>query len=443
MPKNKGNTSYNKITIVSIVILMTVLVVWFYMTPNPINWYVNLRPNGTDPYDTQVLNRLLRTVRDDQTFYTINDSLEIRLKDSSEVVDNYVFIGEEHFLDSTEIVALKQFLEDGNNVFVFVPGNFNPLLHELIISSNQDFYLTEDQYDTHELISAHIYETRDTNTIASIGDKQAPYSLYRDFKKTYYNYNYFLDSLLSIDSTRMETIGVYRRPNDIGGEEMEYPEYIRFTFGKGELYFHCNPIRFTNYYCLNDTVVPYIQEVFTHLGPGKVIWDEESRNYENTNDEPNPQLPSEGPLEFILSEPSLSRAWYILILGVILYLAFGAKRKQRVIPVTENMENTSIEYAETISQLFMKQKDHSKLVKLKVELFKSYLRERLKIYVPVHSETWDELFISTLAQRSGIRNELINTLVMQCKKYEAPTDVQTDHMLEFHNNLEEFYFYCK
>lgn len=443
MAKNKGKSSSNKIVIGIILILMAGLGIWFYLTPIPINWQVNLRPGGTDPYDTQVLHRLLQKVRNDQTFYSINDSLEIRLKDSSEVVDNYVYIGEEQYVDSAEIVAIKQFLNDGNKVFVFVPGNSNPLLRELIRSSNQDFYLTEDQYDSHELISAHIYETSDTNTIASIDDIRAPYSLYRDFKKTYYSYYYFLDSLMSIDSTRMETIGVYRRPNDIGGEEMEYPEYIRFKYGKGDLYFHCNPIRFTNYYCLNDTLLPYIEKVFDQLGPGKVIWDEESRNYENNWDEQSPQLPSEGPLEFILSEPSLSRAWYLLIAGVILYLAFGAKRKQRVIPVTENMENTSIEYAETIAQLFMKQKDHSKLVKLKVELFKSYLRERLKMSVPVHSEKWDETFVSTLVQRSGIRNELISTLVSQCKKYEAPENVQTENMLEFHNNLEEFYFYCK
>jgi hypothetical protein len=426
-----------------IVTLVFVLLIWFYNAPKEYNWQVYLRPNGSEPYDTEVLYKLLQNVRDNQVFYTIEDSLEIRLQDSSEAVDNYVFLGDDLYIDSLEISTLIEFVENGNNIFFFSSIPTNPLLYELVKKKNEDIYLNEHEYDSNSLVSRYMWETTDTNTISNIANNSFHYSHYRNFEKSHYDYHYFYDSLFVKDSVYMEVLGTYTRPDDFGGEEMEYPEFIRFKYGKGFIYFHSNPVRFTNYYCINDSLTPYVQAVFAHLGQGKVIWDEESRHYEYNNADHSPQLPNEGPLEFILSEPSLRRAWYLLLAGIILYLAFGAKRKQRIIPVTENMENTSIEYAETISQLFMKQQDHSKLVKLKIELFKAFVRERLNIYVPVHLEQWDDGFTRTIAQRSGVRTELIALLVGQCKKYDVPTSVETENMLEFHNNLEEFYFYCK
>jgi len=448
LSKRKTNSTGKLFLISTLVVVLILVFIWFYSSPAPTNWMVQLRPDGKDPYDTHIIHELLKKVRDDQPFISIEDSLEIRLKDSTEAIDNYVFIGEDFFVDSLEIDAIKRFVQEGNRAFIFTQTRYNPLLTSITSKSDIDYYLGESEFDSEYLQSQFQLRTTDTNTVAYIGvtpQQNYTYSVYNDFKKRGWEWSYFADSLFAEERSFAEVLGHYTRPEDTGGEDAEYPEYICFKFGKGEIYFHCNPIRFANYYAKNDTLIPYMQAAFSHLGEGKVIWDEESRNYEYNNkfNEGPPPLPNEGPLEFILSEPSLQRAWYVLLAGLILYLAFGAKRKQRVIPVMENMENTSIEYAETISQLFMKQEDHTKLVHLKIELYKSFLRERLKLLVPVHITLWNDEFIKTISQRSGIPYEKVSSLIEQCKYYQSVSGIETEKMLDFHNKLEEFYFNCK
>jgi hypothetical protein len=185
----------------------------------------------------------------------------------------------------------------------------------------------------------------------------------------------------------------------------------------------------------------HAREIFEHLGKGRVYWGEDNRIY---NAKRNPEnidtdTPSEGPMEFILSEPALRSAWYTLLVGSILYMIFGVKRKQRIIPVAESMQNTSIEYAEVISQLFMEQADHKKLVDLKMDMFKSNLREKYNIKLPTKFDDENEEFFKHVSIKTGTPQELIQEIFFRYKSFTKNIIVETPEMLAFNQRIEEFY----
>jgi hypothetical protein len=257
-----------------------------------------------------------------------------------------------------------------------------------------------------------------------------------DYQITMNDFAYFADSVYSVDGNRAVVLGSF---NQI------YPNLIRVKYGKGFIYLHSNPLVFTNYFMLSDTVHDYTREIMSHLGSGKVYWDEENRDYDFNafTYQADERLPDEGPLEFILSERTLRTAWYLLLLGGLLYLIFGARRQQRIIPVKDNMDNTSIEYAEVISQLFMKQSDHKKLILLKMDLFKSHLRERFMIRLPQTKEEENDNFFQYVAQKTGVSADLVKTIFVRYEYLSVIEGVTTPEMLEFHQYIEDFYSHSK
>jgi len=192
----------------------------------------------------------------------------------------------------------------------------------------------------------------------------------------------------------------------------------------------------------------YCRDALSYLGNGNVYWDEENRTYDykapnHHSQAETPSKPSESPLEFILSERGLRNAWYLILAGAILYLMFGAKRKQRIVRPIENMENTSIEYAEVISQMFMKQSDHKKLVTMKMDLFKSFLRDRFRIKLPLNSHEESENLYLEISQKSNISISLVKDIFDNYNYLNTIVQVETAEMLVFHNKIEHFYNHCK
>ncbi|MFZ4786107.1 MAG: hypothetical protein ACOYLH_11565, partial [Flavobacteriales bacterium] len=210
-----------------------------------------------------------------------------------------------------------------------------------------------------------------------------------------FDYNYTTFSNAGI----VETRGFFTNVNN--ANSIHYVNYITIKLGKGEIHLHLAPISLTNLNMLRQKDMLYARSIFDQMGTGKVFWGEDTRYQESSEEKNNESLGkgdrNEGPLEWILSEPMLRKGWYVLLLAVVLYMIFGVKRKQRIIPVIEKKQNTSIEYAEVISQLFMEQSDHSKLVDLKMDIFKSILLDKYHLRIPVDHREENQAFFKNVA----------------------------------------------
>src|SRR5690606_3172074 len=148
---------------------------------------------------------------------------------------------------------------------------------------------------------------------------------------------YFSDRIFC-DSTRSIT--------PLGYQEDGGVNFIRIAAGNGNLYLHSNPLVFTNYFLTNEENVAYASAVFSHLRGKGIVWDEYSKiPFAGNNNAYN------SPLYYILQQPSLKYAWWLLLLTVLLYVVFAARRTQRVIPVIDPKTNSSLEFVNLISSL--------------------------------------------------------------------------------------------
>ncbi|MEO6039935.1 MAG: hypothetical protein ABIQ93_16095, partial [Saprospiraceae bacterium] len=117
-------------------------------------------------------------------------------------------------------------------------------------------------------------------------------------------------------------------------------------------------------------------------------------------------LDDEHPLTFILQQPALAWAWYLLAAMAGAWLFFRAKRRQRIIPVLPKNENSSYEFIGTIANLHFRERDYRAQSIQQMKLFLAQLRERYGVVAPMDATSWlprhDDEFFRRLAKLSEV-----------------------------------------
>ncbi|HEY8404543.1 MAG TPA: DUF4350 domain-containing protein [Flavobacteriales bacterium] len=464
MSRNKSNNT-SLIAIIGVVIVAGVLL-WLFT--KSLNWNETYEADNKNPYGTKVLHDLLKASHKTQSFVYIEDSLKTRLPvEKTDKINTYFYVGNHHYTDSADVSTILEFVTNGNIAFIVGYPRYaiaDSLLriystHDIIEDSlssheiennetvlHQDGNATDEDIEMDEQIwffdepslSTHktIYDTIAHLHVKSIRGTQQSVSIKKIYKgETLPNgWYFFKPHITTIDGDSIEVLGTFNN---------EYANFIRFKCGNGYIYLHCTPLAFTNYYMIEQEGMEYCREALSYLGDGTIYWDEDSRYYDYRSFNYLAPSSDKGPLEFILSEPALRKAWYLLLLTTLLFILFGAKRTQRIIPTMPKMDNTSIEYAEVISQMFMKQKDHKKLVTMKMDLFKAFLRERFRLKLSQQDDKYDDLLITDISQKSSVSKELVEDIFKQYNYLKALATVDTADMMKFHLQLERFYNTCK
>jgi hypothetical protein len=212
--------------------------------------------------------------------------------------------------------------------------------------------------------------------------------------------------------------------------------FIKIKHKNGFIYYHSNPIMFTNYFLLNDTGFNYVNQIFSKEFSNTTLY----HDYFSLNQKENSEkfYPNEHtPLSFILDNQSLKWAWYILLFLIVLFFMFKIKRTQRVIPVLKRKENSSISYAETISNLYYVHSNHNQILKNKHQHWLHFIRTNLNIQTnEITSKT-----IELISQKSGVSIDSIKTIFHYYEKYlhQIYSDINNDTFIQINSGYESFY----
>ncbi|WP_187477492.1 DUF4350 domain-containing protein [Amniculibacterium sp. G2-70] len=163
--------------------------------------------------------------------------------------------------------------------------------------------------------------------------------------------------------------------------------FIKINFGKGHIYYHSDPTFLTNYYLLKPNGERYTEGVFSYLKDQKTLW-----FVDNIKD-----LPSTSPLSFILKNPPLKYAWWLFLGGLLVFAIFGAKRKQRIIPVMEPLKNKSVEFVQSIGNLYLQEGDFHDMMAKKAQ----YFLYRVKMELLIDPKNLDDAFVKKLQSKTG------------------------------------------
>jgi len=116
-------------------------------------------------------------------------------------------------------------------------------------------------------------------------------------------------------------------------------------------------------------------------------------------------------------------------------MAFNAKRKQRIIKTIKPLENTSVAFVKTISNLYIETNDHESLIKKKI----TYFFERIRTEYNLETNTIDNEFQERLLLKSGKKRAVIDSLFNYIKWLQKRTTFSEDQFIKLNKLIEDFY----
>ncbi|WP_346983987.1 DUF4350 domain-containing protein [Chryseobacterium sp. POE27] len=241
--------------------------------------------------------------------------------------------------------------------------------------------------------------------------------------KTYQNDFIHLDKFPSGRGFTYIKKGVEVLGKTVEKNNSDQANFIKITFGKGNIYVHCEPLFVTNYYLLKRGNVKYAQDVFSYLKDQETVWFVESD-----------AKVSQFFLRFILSHPALKYAWWILLGGLVLFIFFNAKRKQRIVPIIEPLKNTSVDFVKSIGNLYLQEGDFHDMMAKKAQYFLNKVRMDLLI----DTQNLDEEFAKKLHLKTGKPVEMIAEALGLIKKAQDPyAQVMKEDLAKMNKLLDE------
>lgn len=456
-----------------------------YVFSGMYNWNRNFKPETEYPYGSAIFQALMKKEAEALHYEEINkdfaESLD-SLNDENER-ELLVVIGSRLYCDSAERATLMEFVEEGNLAFI-ASETFNASLLD-------DIFLTSFDEDgkriSPEEIEISWEKPSDSEEDIVPGDKYYgdkyyddeeiliqeldfdPFELSPSYLDSYTldtTLIYFQNASLKADTASSVYLREHKATAMYHGVWMEGLEYhisasysvidssnigvcmINVPYGKGAFWLHTMPIAFSNLELLGEDNFRYSNRVLTELPTEDVIWDNTLRDIKPVKRNSGSRRDSvaelrevnEGPLNYIMGQPSLRYAWLLMMFLVFLYFLIGTKRKQRSLRVIQAPSNTSIEFAETLGHMFRQQNRHEKMISLKKELFFDFIMERysIRFFGDLDKESLVKK-VKLVAEKSGISVADIEDLFSRFNSKTLETKAQARELIVLHQKLEEFY----
>ena len=207
--------------------------------------------------------------------------------------------------------------------------------------------------------------------------------------------------------------------------ENKYVNFLKINHGNGHLFLHTEPLILTNYFLLKPENERYVQDVFSYLPNRETIW---------FSGENQKSSVSTSPLRFILSQPALKYSWWIFLGGLLLFVFFNAKRKQRIVPIIEPLPNKSVEFVKSIGNLYLQEGDFHDMMAKKAQ----YFLNRVRMDLLIDTNSLDENFKEKLHLKTGISKDKIAEATKLLLDAQNPySSVIKDDLVRMNNLLDQ------
>ena len=363
------------------------------LAPRPLDWTATYALDDPRPFGSKVLYELLGDLFPGQpvesSFETLYERRDSRGK------GNYVFIGDAFEPGEQDLELLLDQVAGGSTAFV-AAGRLGEALEDTLNISTQSYFSFSDT------VSANL-------TDPALREK-APFQ----FRKITALYGFHAP-----DTTRKTTY------QTLGTNQEDEPNFVRIPWGKGWFYLHCMPQVYTNYNMLAGRNIAYIERTLSYLPVQPVYWDEFYKG--NVRD-------LQTPLRFLVVTPPLRWALYLAVAALLLFMAFEAKRRQRIIPVIKPLANTTLEFTQTIGRLYYQHRDHKNIAEKKITYFLDHLRSH---YYVQTGEFDDDLYARLHAKTGRPVAEItaLFHLIAYIRRQDAVSEAQ---LLQLHGSIEKF-----
>jgi hypothetical protein len=306
---------------------------------------------------------------------------------------NYIFVNVSFAPDKLDTRELLAFVARGNQVFV-AAHSFAGVLADTLRLDTDSHFITQDSVSINFVNPA----------------LQAP----EDFKYKLKTSGYYF--------SRFDTL----RATVLGKDDRSKTNFVKIAFGRGEFYLSTVPMAFVNYHLLLCNNVEYAFKALSYLPVQTTFWDEYYKAGRKV---------IKTPLRYVLSQEPLRWAYYLALAGVILFIVFNGRRRQRVIPVILPKTNTTLEFVETVGRVYFQHGDHKNLAEKKIAHFLEYLRVRFYL----RTDALDPTLGEKVAEKSGVAIDAVGALFKQIEHVRAQPQIAEAELVKLNEAIERFY----
>ncbi|EHQ28305.1 hypothetical protein [Mucilaginibacter paludis] len=380
------------------IIIAGVLMVFYllaqYNQPQALNWDQTLSNTDKIPFGTYILYNQITDIFPKAKIVTCRKPIYNVINDHDVDHGTYIIICRSLTLNEYDYSKLKQYILKGNDVFISALYFGDEFSKKLKTETANEF--------------------GDSATVKIKFSNQ-----YLDTTKLYHVKKGMADGYFRKIDSATATI--------LGTNTSHHINFIKYKLGKGNLYLNAAPLMFTNYAMLNKNGMNYASVALSYLkNDANLIWDQYytlGREDEGSS------------MRVFLRNPSLRWAFYITFFSLILYVLYQIKRRQRIIPIIEPLQNTTLDFVKVVGQVYYEQRDNSNIAQKKAAYFLEYLRAKYNLKTTVLNDEFGE----ALAHKSGVETTLIKQLLNQVTWVRSATKVSDHDLIQLNKNIEQFY----
>lgn len=383
-------------------ILVFIVVLLLYVTaemnrPKPVDWTVTLSREDKNPYGGYILYNQLAGMFPAAGVHSLRLPAYNQLHNISYKNTAYVLIGQQLDLTIQDVDELLNYTLDGNYVFLASADFSKALMDSLKFKISRRFDLVNVDSTTINLRNPALRAAKNYG-----------------FKRM------TMDGYLNVFDTARTVV--------LGNNHLRDINFVKIPYGEGAFFVHVLPLCFSNYFMLTRQNADYTAKALSYL-PAEIhaiYWDE----YYKIG-----PAGSRNPLRFILTNAWLKWSFRIGLVAMILFVTFGGKRRQRIIPVIKPLRNSTLDFVQTVGNVYFNQRDNRNIALKKINHFLEHIRSNFFLSTsPLNDE-----FVEAFAIKSEMNKQEVSELVDLIHQVQENNTVTDETLLELNRKIDGFY----
>jgi hypothetical protein len=374
------------------------------------SWNPTFGTADKQPFGAYALDKMLSSSWE-EAYYHGYESIQDLCSDTSDIHYNLLIIANKFQINQYEYEILYKYIEKGGSALI-VANEFSPDI-EIPFNLQTKFHIFWNEFliQLNKKQPSRLVQFTAPNLKDEI--YQVPMSAVNRYFESLDTIAYeHLDSVFVIseisDTSKLAT-GNYRKILS-----------LRYQIGEGNLILACDPLLFTNYGILNDSINAYVWNHLAYLQNRPLV---RTEYYEAGSQGAR----SQSSFRVILSERPLKWAFYLSLICIAVFMIFTAKRKQKAIPVIKPPANKMLEFVRSIAGLYLQKNNNADII-LKKQIYWGDELKR-KYGIDIINEPHDYDFYKRVAAKTNTDADEVRRLFIDLGVIDVGTFVSDEEMM--------------